>query len=96
MKRKKSFSLTNPSEVFVWLLVIVILSIGVIVMSLLLTDESPIAMCTVFSLIVFIPCGWAMLWIKVTKITVDGDTITVRKWTGRKYSFNIHDVTCVQ
>lgn len=37
-----------------------------------------------------------MLWSKVPKITVEGDKITVRKWTGFKYTFTVDDIIEVQ
>ncbi|MEE0060610.1 MAG: hypothetical protein UE295_07275 [Acutalibacteraceae bacterium] len=96
MKSRKKFTVTNPSIIFWLYLFIVGFFVVALILNTIFSEQFPIAMCVCVTIVIFIPGIWAMLWSKVPKITVEGDKITVRKWTGFKYTFTVDDIIEVQ
>lgn len=96
MKLRKKFTVTNPSIIFWLYLGISIFFVVAIILNTIFTKQFPVAMCVCITIFVFIPCIWAMLWTKISKIIVDGEKIIVRKWTGVKYTFTVNDIIEVQ
>lgn len=95
MRSQKKFTITNPSIVFWLCLFIVVFFIVVIVLNTVLSEQSPLVMCICITMFVFLPCAYAMMWSKVSKTIVEKDKITVRKWTGIKFTIDINDITFV-
>lgn len=47
------------------------------------------------NIITILPWLAVMIWQKMFKITVNDNTITVRRWIGRKYSFDVSKIVKV-
>lgn len=96
MKSRKKFTVTNPSIVFWLYLFIVGFFVVAIILNIIFSEQFPVSMCVCVTIFIFIPGICVMLWSKIPKITVEGDRITVRKWTGIKYTFTVDDIIEVQ
>lgn len=96
MKSQKKFTVTNPSIIFWLYLFIIGFFVVAIILNIIFSKEFSVGVCVCVTIFIFIPGIWAMLWSKIPKITVEGARVTVRKWTGIKYTFTVDDIIEVQ
>lgn len=95
MNKKDDISVTNPSHAFVLGLVLTGLVIILITLYTIFSEPPHYPMYITFTLLVFIPGILVMSWLKLFKVTVTGQKITVRRGTGLKYHFDVSEITKV-
>ena len=95
MKIKRSFTVTNPRIIFELGMILVAFFVVFVILNTIFAEPPHLAMYVCAILFVFLPCSIVMLWSKLFKVTVKGNRITVRKGTGKKYSFDVSEIVKV-
>lgn len=98
MSRTSNFNVTFPqkdSMVDGISFILIILTILVIATQVLFNKENPILMCIVFCPILLFAIVLKIM-VKLFYVKVNGSIISVRTYFGRRYSFNISDITKIE
>lgn len=95
MSTKKRFTVTNPPIIIKLTSILILFFGGGMTINTIVSGPLHPALYISALVIVIIPCTAALLWAALFKITVDGETITVRRGNGFKYSFHVSEIVRV-
>lgn len=88
---KKKIEVTNPKG-FNTVFYVLFALIAIVMVINSIANGFEIAMILWFTPLVIIPTIIAFIWWNMFKVTVDGNTITVRRGIGTKYTFDVSEI----
>lgn len=94
MNKSDKFTVSNP-PILQKLILILVAMVVLINIFFTVTDGPQAAMYISFAVFLF-PFIVGMVWAKLFKVTVNGRTVSVRRGTGVKYSFDVSEITQVK
>lgn len=96
MKKNPKFKVNCPQNLFEMLMLLNAFFIILIIMYTIFSEPPHYPMYITITLFIFAPSIIVGLWIKLFKVSVTGNTITVRRGTGIKYSFDVSEIVSIK
>lgn len=96
LRLKNRFDVINPPTIFNLNLVLVIFFFALTVFNTIFSEPPHHVMYICVTLMIYVPCGLAMIWTKRFRVMVDGRLITVRRAFLPKYSFDVSEIISVK
>lgn len=96
MNNKPNIKVSNSQEIISTIVGInIFLFIMMIVISLI-QQKFILPMYIIIILLVTVPSVFALMWINLFSVVANERTITVRRWSGSRFSFDISEIISVQ